>query len=344
MPMIDAFNTDTFGMVSLTNALELLPYKPARIGQLGIFPDLPIRTTVAVIEELAGKLALIQTSRRGEPANVNEAEKRTTRSFVIPHIELEDTIYAESIQNLRAFGSETELMMLSAEVNSRMARLKQNHEVTLEHLRLGALKGIILDADGTTVLYNLFTEFGITPTVVDMNMDDTTQNMRAKLIEIRRAIDDALGAHQAMYSYIQGFCGRSFFDEFTTHATATAAYDRWNDGAFYRNDLRGGFEFGDTKVRLEEYSGTVSGVDFMDTNSAIFFPVGVPEMFETLLAPADFIETANQLGKPLYAKMAPDPSGLNRHVKLHTQQNPLPICKRPGALIKAWKNSNVYGS
>ena len=38
--------------------------------------------------------------------------------------------------------------------------------ITLEHLRMGALKGVILDADGST-LYDLYQEFEITPKVVN---------------------------------------------------------------------------------------------------------------------------------------------------------------------------------
>ena len=33
---------------------------------------------------------------------------------------------------------------------------------------LGAVKGKILDADGTTVIYDLFTEFGVTEPVANM--------------------------------------------------------------------------------------------------------------------------------------------------------------------------------
>jgi hypothetical protein len=35
-------------------------------------------------------------------------------------------------------------------------------DATLEHLRIGAIKGQILDADGPAVIYDLFTEFGVT--------------------------------------------------------------------------------------------------------------------------------------------------------------------------------------
>jgi len=51
-----------------------------------------------------------------------------------------------------------------------------------------------------------------------------------------------------------------------------------------------------------------------------------------ITAPADFNETVNTLGQPLYAKQ--EPRKFDRGTDLHTQSNPLPICHRPGLLIK----------
>ncbi|MBU0994104.1 MAG: major capsid protein, partial [Proteobacteria bacterium] len=53
---------------------------------------------------------------------------------------------------------------------------------------------------------------------------------------------------------------------------------------------------------------------------------------ETLYSPADFIETANTFGMELYSKLEPRKFG--RGMDLHTQSNPLPICYRPGILVK----------
>ena len=50
-------------------------------------------------------------------------------------------------------------------------------------------------------------------------------------------------------------------------------------------------------------------------------------------APADFVETANTIGLPRYAKQAVDQQ-FARWVMLHVQSNPLPICTRPRVLIK----------
>jgi hypothetical protein len=49
---------------------------------------------------------------------------------------------------------------------------------------------------------------------------------------------------------------------------------------------------------------------------------------------ADFVETANTIGLPRYAKQAVDQQ-FARWVMLHVQSNPLPICTRPCVLIKA---------
>ncbi len=341
MPMVDAFNTDTFGTVSLTDTVLKAPYKPSTIGRMGLFEPHPVSTTTTVVEEKAGQLGLIQTTRRGEPSDVGKPLKRTTRPFLIPHITLEDTIAAESIQNIRAYGSETELQSLIAEVNDRLMQLRQNHEVTLEWHRLGALKGLLLDADSTEI-FNFFTEFNVIQTIVEFNLDVDGTEVLLKVLEVKRAVEAALGADRGLYDHIHCFCDSTFFDALTTHPLVKTAYERWNDGRFLRSDMRMGFEYGSTGVVFEEYTGTVSGTAFMGVGEAIFFPVGSPGLFKCHFAPADFMETVNTRGKELYAKQAPDPSGLNRYVKLHTQQNPLCICNRPAVLIKGWKNTATY--
>ena len=47
---------------------------------------------------------------------------------------------------------------------------------------------------------------------------------------------------------------------------------------------------------------------------------------------ADFNETVNTIGQTLYAKQ--EPRKFDRGTDLHTQSNPLPMCHRPGVLVK----------
>ena len=71
---------------------------------------------------------------------------------------------------------------------------------------------------------------------------------------------------------------------------------------------------------------------FIAAGEAHAFPVGTIDTFGTYVAPADFNETVNTLGQPLYAKQ--DSRKFELGTDLHTQSNPLPMCHRPGVLVK----------
>ena len=309
MPALDIFSGNAFSMVALTDAINKMPYIPGRIGQLGLFREQGVSTTSVMIEEREGSLNLVETTARGAPAIQNTTNKRKARSLVVPHIALEDTILADEVQNVRAFGSESMLEGVQAVVNQRMSEMATKMDATLEHLRIGAIKGQILDADGSAVIYDLSTEFGVTAhTEIDFDLDNASPApgvIKKKCHDIRRKIEDELGAQP--YEHIHAICGADFFDDLITHSEVAKAYDRYLDGAFLRQgQARGSFEY--SGIVFEEYRGRVGTVDFTDASKAYFFPVGVPGLFRQYNAPADFVETANTIGLPRYAKQAVGPA------------------------------------
>lgn len=329
--MLNVFKTDAFSTVSLTDAFIKRPYQPRRLGTLGYFRESGIPNTTAVVEYKDGQLSLITSSPRGGPGSVLGAAKRTAKSFLVPHFEREAKIMADEVQGLRAFGSENDQASVQALVDDRLSELRPMHEATLEYLRMGALQGIILDGDGTTTLFNLFTEFGISQQTQDIALGTTTTDVRGKCVAIARKSEAKLGA-DAVTGY-RGFCGDAFFDAFVGHATVQASL-AYQESKLLRTDLRAGFEFGG--IVWENYRGSVGGVNFVDTNVAYVVPEGT-SIFRTYFAPGDFIEAVNTIGLPLYAKMVPDDE-LNRWVKIHTQSNPLAMCLRPDAVIKVTKS------
>lgn len=328
MGMADAFAGDTFSLVSLSNSLNKLPFKPSRIGAMGLFVNKGVRHRTVILEEKAGTVKLLPTVTWGGPATPNSPIKRNARNFSIVHLPLEDRIDAGDVQDVRAFGSESSEQAIAQVVNDKLSDMKQNHETTLEWLRMGAIHGNILDADGSTVIYNLFTAFGISETSVDFVLGTTSTDVRGKCMVVKRAIEDALGA--AVYTGVHAFCGETWWDKFVNHDNVKAAYERWQDGEFLRNDPRAGFTF--AGITFEAYRATVSGQDFVNDSQARFFPKGVPGLYQTYYAPADFVETVNTIGQPYYAKQELEEFG--RGVKLHTQSNPLPLCTIPGVLVK----------
>ncbi len=329
--MLDVFKSDAFTVTSLTNSILKAPYKPSRIGDLGLFRERGISTTSVVVEEKDGRMSLITTSPRGGPGTTIGAQKRTARSFVIPHLERETTVVADEVQNVRAFGSENATDAVQAIVNERLADLRAMHEVSLEYQRIGAIKGIILDADGSTLL-NLFTEFNVTQQTATLDVDPTTDQKGKLLNDVtaaQRLVENELGAEPI--SGYRAFCGKTFFDGLRGDASFVEARKFGSPDSLVAQPTGvRTLNFGG--VVWEEYRGKNGATPFVADAEAYLFPEG-SAIFATYFAPADFVETVNTLGLPIYAKLAADEQ-LNRWVKVHTQSNPLSLCLRPRAVVK----------
>jgi len=323
MSMANVFSSDAFSVVSLTDAILKAPYKPGRIGMMGLFRERGISTTTAIIEEKDGRLSLLQTSPRGAPPNALGPNSRRARALLVPHIQLESNILADEVQNIRAFGSENQVAGVQAVVNERLVEMRANVEVTLEYQRIGAIKGLILDADGST-LFDLFTEFGVSQQTYGF---DPAADVRAQAVDIARLIEDELGAEPV--SGLRAFCGAHFFDRLIAAAPVVTSL-QYQESAQLRGDLRAGFQYGG--ITWEEYRGSVGGVAFIPDGEAYVFPEA-SNIFKTYFAPADFMETVNTPGLPIYAKQVADDE-LNRWVRLHVQSNPLSINVRPRTVVK----------
>lgn len=330
--MQNPFDNPAFSMASLTAAINIVPNRYGRLEQLNLFPAKPVRTRQILVEERNGVLNLLPTMPPGSPGTVGTRGKRQLRSFVIPHIPHDDVVLPEEVQGLRAFGSETEMEALAGVMARHLETMRNKHAITLEHLRMGALKGVILDADGSE-LYDLFDEFEITPKTIAFELGTATTNVKAKCIDLLRHIEDNLKGEYMTGVHV--LCSPEFFTALTGHAKIEKVYENWQQGLVLINDVRSGFTFGG--ITFEEYRGQASDTNgtvrrFIAAGEAHAFPLGTIDTFGTYFSPADFNETVNTLGQALYAKQ--EPRKFERGTDLHTQSNPLPMCHRPGLLVK----------
>lgn len=332
--ILDIFKGDAFNVVELTEAMNNLPYKPKRIGQLGLFAPKGVTTRSIIIEERDGVLQLLVSQPWGAPAPVSKKQDRRARSFTIPHFPLCDTVMASEVQGVRAFGSATETEAVAQVVNDKLAVMRSAHEITLEWLRAGAIKGVVFDGDLESVLIDLYKEYNVSKQA-DVNhilgTDGTSQ--KSLCLGIVRTIEEALG--EIGYDHIHALCGKDWFDAFVEHPTVKAAYERYQDGAFLREDQRSGFPF--AGIVFEEYRGKIGSQSFIADDEVRYFPVGAPGLFQTIYAPADYIETVNTVGLPFYAKQ--QMMDFDKGINIETQSNPLCICTRPRTLIRGYTSN-----
>ncbi|HUS72615.1 MAG TPA: major capsid protein [Sedimentisphaerales bacterium] len=332
--MLDIFRVNPNSCIELTAAINRAKVTPQRIGELGLFESKGVRTVDIGIEEKDSILSLIPTSARGTPPIVGTPAKRKLRFFRAPHLSKFDTVMADEVQGIRVFGTENELQTVDQVVVEKIREMRRSHEATVEFHRLGAIQGIVLDADGTTVVHNLWEEFEVTPDVVEFDFTAATPPIKTSCMTVKRTIERNLGGQP--YNHIHCFCNSTWFDLLTNEAGVQAAYARWLDGAALRNDMRKGFVY--AGIVFEEYPGSIGTTAFIPTvaagspGNAFFFPVGLPGLFKTYFAPADFNETANSLGIEFYGKSEVLPMG--KGIIIETQSNPLCVCLLPKVLVR----------
>lgn len=329
-----------FSSISLTTAIRDIKYTPSLLtGMPGLVSKVPVYTEKFAVERMADSQRLIPVTERGAPRTRQTRDRRNIRDFRTIRTAKVDELRAVELANIRPFGEETGLVAVQRELMLRYAKLRRDHELTEEYRLLGMIQGKILDADGTSTLYDWFTEFGIAPpTELGFNWASRTgvaEYIRANVI---RPIKTALQGRDTLNTRIMALCGDTFFDGLTSNSEVRQTYLNWQAAQDLRTGLANAYEsfvFGNVEwvnYRSATDSNSVS-VGIAPTMCR-FFPVGVPDMFQKIISPNDEdLNFVNTLGQEYYARQVPDPSGYNAYVELSMDAFNAHVCTTPEALL-----------
>lgn len=317
---------DTFGNAAeLTAAINVASYTPGTLARLKQFSESGISTTEAVIDYATEVVRLVPSAPRGgvaEPYQSGTQEGVKIGAIHLPH---RATVYADECQDKRAFGT-TDLDSPLALRTRKLSGMRTNIEATIENLRFGAIRGKLLDFDGTELL-DLYALFGITQTFLSLNLNVTTTQILNRVIDAERASEDNLGG--AVPSGFIALSSPTFMDALRLNP----AYDT-------------ALRHGRPVDLLKDYrtSITVGNTTFIECRSAPGLPVRIPageaylvpqgiaDLLLTRYAPGDYMDTVNSPGLPLYVKSEELPFG--KGYGLEAQSNPINFCSRPGAIIR----------
>lgn len=325
--MQNFLDNDDFSLINMTEAINSLPVVPSRIASMNLFRGGGISETVVGIESVDKELRLVPSAPRGTMPEYKTTAKRTLRAIQVPHLPKNDTILANAVQNVRSFGGDASLEAVATVVNNKLAELKQEHELTWEWHRIGALQGAIKDADGTSTIVNLFTEFGVSRITVNWDTTSTT-GLKEACIALRRNIQTEL--KNAPFSSIMVMASEGFWDQLMTSTETKAAYERYQENSFAREANDDPFRY--AKIDFEELRGSVGSVPLVPDDEGFSFPVTQSPIYRQFFAPGTFMDAVNTIGLPYYAKQ--EPLKFNTGVEVHTQSNPLFLVTRPRVLVK----------
>lgn len=345
--ILDIFNDAAFSAVSLTDTVNIVPNTYGRINELGLFQNEPVSTTSVAIDIANGVLNLLPMRPRGGPASVGTRERQNLQAFVVPHIPHDDSVLALDVQNMLARAPQLGLESVIGAVNRKLITMRRKHAITLENLRMGALKGRILDYDGTVVI-DLFARFGVTEKTIDFALGTATTDVGGKLRELSGYMEDSLMGDTM--TGVHGFASPTWFAKYIAHASVKDAFKFYTSTQDpNRQDVRRGFSY--QGVTIEEYRGSATYLNADGTTSTVtrfipdgdvrFFPIGTGETFVNWWAPPDFVDEVNTApGLDSQVFVAPlERMKFGKGVDVHTESNPLPLCKRPNLLVRGFSSN-----
>ncbi len=332
--LVDIFNSNIFAMATLTDAVNLRSIAPSRISDLGIFKESGINTTSAIIERRGTELIIVPNAPRGGPATSMRSGKRTAISVEAPHLPVRDQLQADELQGVRAFGSADEMQGVQQKVDEKLDQMSMSLDNTLEYHRLGALQGQVLDADGETVILDIFDAFNVSqPDTVflDLAADHDPvdpSSVNGVLFTMRNNLRIALN-NQPIVKGVWAPCGDAFWQDLIQNPELRQTYLNQQQAAQLREDPTTEIiNYGG--VTFEHYPGF--GNVEIPTDECLFVPLGVPNLFRTYFAPADWFSAVNRLGLPKYVMATLDETK-EKHINIEAQSNPINICTRPEALF-----------
>lgn len=327
MDLQELVNSGVLSPGELNAYVNNLPMTPTRIAQMGLFKEAGlVGTNIVKIGISNQKLVLVPNTPRGAPAQPKRLAPNNVRLFETAHLPQRSTVMADELLN--AFNPQDPRQQnIAAVVNALQQTHRRDNDYTIEYHRLGAIKGEVLDADGS-VIWDLYDLFNVQQLTVAMQLGNANTKVRTKCLEIKRKVEAELGG--VPFTGIHAFVGSEFMDELIDHKDTRAAFERQQDGAALRDDPRKGFTFAD--ITFEEVSGGFGAQPFINPSEGYAFPLGVPDMFITRFAPADYLEAVKGQGLPYYSKA--EALRMNKGIELESQSNPLNINTRPRAVIK----------
>lgn len=344
---LDIFKNDAFSVARLRRVVTNVPFVPQALGQMNLFTPRPIDTEFVILYEDRGQVRLIPMTDRGAPDIQAERTKGLFRAFKVRRLSKKDTVRASELLGVAntALPETIRLRTAAQLVNDRMGQLRTDMAATFELHRLGALQGKLLDADGTTVLYDYFTEFGIAPPVViDVDFAGLSEADFMMFFQenfyrpMMRVLKDRKMPGMSMGALV----GDTFWAKLMTHpgfreiyklemqarAISRATNPLVQPNAWMEVDFGG--------IRWINYMGTDDGTTIaIPADEARFFPIGARDVFDVYFAPGETLDTVTGLGQELYPIIRPDVRAQPEFIEFFLRSYPLHICIFPQALRRA---------
>lgn len=350
--ILDIFNDDAFKSVTMSEALKRRTFKPQGLSAMNIFTTKNIRTETIAIESIDGKLSLIKSSERGAPLEQRTKTNANIRSYNTGRLAKGDKIMASELNFIRNIGDQAgQVKALQEEIAIRLGGqggmngqgLLDDLDLTLEHHKLGAVQGVVLDSDNSTIITDWRAEFGgngkTRSIEFDFGSSDGTLAEQCRNL-YRQVAKESKGLY-TNGTRLHALVGDTMYDALIKCPDVIAKINNnagENHLAVHDNhDGFGKIEYGG--IIWENYRGTddnskvTKGKVGIGHEECSIFPVNAPGLFMEVFSPGEKFEHIGQMGQKVYTEIVRD---LQRDtfVDLEIYSYPLYVCTNTNMLYK----------
>jgi hypothetical protein len=329
---------------TLTSAVNEMPAPERRIYNRFFQPRENMQGSDRLaFDIISGSQGILPNLSVSAPATVDKKTGLRTITMTAPRIADKRFISTGSINAARAWGQQMALMQMEQRIALEQEDMRSKHDRTLEYWAAGALKGYIYDSDLTTLLVDYGLSATHRVTLTDDNLF-TSPNSHpiARFRAWKKTIeDDAMISITGWLAYI----GFQAMDALMQNGDVQAwlKQDRGAQIAESGRILRmAGVDFDEYNGSFVDDNGTRRR--FVEENQIILIGL-CRDLVDMPFAPVVDDDAPNGVGNITYAAngtLRPalffskswkeqDPSG--RWIKVESR--PLPVLKRPGAVIVA---------
>lgn len=334
----DVFSKNGWGVIEFHEEIvEKVDYKPQLLGSLGLFEPINSRSRTIAIADRDRTLTLIPTSENGAPPEELIPKGARVRGFNAVRLAKGSTIYAIELAGVSALPFELQTKEVAEEVTGRTGEIKDDMELTWEHMRFGAIQGKVLDADGTTVLHDWYAEWGIPePVEINFALDVAGTDLRKKIRDLKREMQEKAKGVWTPSTRVGAIVGDTFYDMLVNHPQYLETRLNTNRSSEVENiDAYSAVTF--EGVTFINYRGTDDGSTIaIGSEKARFFPINARGAFKVGWAPAsEFKPYLNRRGIESYGLLLADQSGRQEWDRVEIYSYPLFIATRPEMLLRA---------
>lgn len=287
-----------------------------------------------------------QASRKDHKGFANKERLLETFALAIPYFNHEDRITGTDVQDWRAPGTPDSMESVARLKAEKLADMKSNIQQTMEFMKIGAIKGKMVDESLNTIA-DMFVEFGVTQNNIDFLLGTAATEVALKVTELKRYVAKEAKAGGAI-GRIEVACDPSFFDKLTTHPTIKQAYQyytanvqplRDNLSKFEKWGVVDSFEF--KNMMFYSYDAEFVAADGVTTHKAFETDEGYSivkgignanNSYRAYYGPANTLSGANKAGKEMFMYEWADPR--DKYIDLEIETAPLYVLTKPQVSVR----------